>query len=102
MEGNIPSNLLRGSKPTGGIYFWGRLGTGIQSGALLHQAAAAGVSFANGEIFYSDGTGSDHLRLCFASVPAERIEEGIIRLAKTLKDESSTRHAGNEQKIPLV
>jgi DNA-binding transcriptional MocR family regulator len=102
MEANIPSSLLRGSKPTGGIYFWGRLGAGIQGGALLHRAIAAGVSFANGEIFYSDGAGSDHLRLCFASVPGDRIEEGIIRLAKSLKNESSTRHAENEQKIPMV
>lgn len=98
----LPRNLLSGARSAGGIYFWGRLGGGIKGGELLQKAIAAGVSFAHGEIFYPDGAGSEHVRLCFGTVPVERIEEGINRLAKCLKVAGSAPSNPQEQKLPIV
>jgi DNA-binding transcriptional MocR family regulator len=102
LQRHIPSNLLNGAQPNGGIYFWGRLAKGIVSADLLQRAVSTGVSFANGEIFYADTRASDHLRLCFASVPTDRIEEGVKRLAVTLKRVGSNRRDRTEQNIPLI
>lgn len=100
MQRHLPSRALLGPKPAGGIYFWGRLG-GMKSAELLERAVAAGVAFATGEIFYPDEAGSEHLRLCFAALPTEQIDEGMKRLAKSPRNEQAVcRVRGN--KLPLV
>ena len=70
--------------PEGGYFFWVRL-PGIDTDALLRQAAGAGVPFVAGNSCYGDGTsGRDELRLSFASATPADIDEGIRRLAELL------------------
>lgn len=102
MQQYLPANSLMGAKPAGGIYFWGRLAGGVKSRELSQEAVTAGVTFANGEIFYPDDAGSEHLRLCFTGAPAKQIEEGVMRLAKSLKATRSGSYHRNEQKVPIV
>jgi hypothetical protein len=40
-----------------------------------------------GRGFYDDGSGGDQLRLCFSFPAADRIREGVSRLAELLHDE---------------
>jgi 2-aminoadipate transaminase len=69
---------------------------------LLQGAIAAGVVFANGEIFYADEAGAHELRLCFASQPPDKIEEGIKRLAVSLKLKDERRATREESLMPIV
>jgi DNA-binding transcriptional MocR family regulator len=45
------------------------------------------VSFAPGALFFHDDRRSSSFRLNFSSHPAERIEEGIRRLARCIPQE---------------
>ena len=86
--------------PAGGIYFWARLPPGVRSAELLELGIANGVAFAAGDVFYADGAGSDHLRLCFANLNRDRIEEGVRRLPAALA--RVTRGARADKRLPLV
>jgi 2-aminoadipate transaminase len=57
----------------------------MDAGALLPPAIERGVAFAPGAPFFVDGGGQRTLRLSFSSVAANRIDEGIRRLAETIK-----------------
>ncbi len=72
------------SLPTGGFYLWCKLQAEVTSPILLHEARKNGVSFVPGEAFYTDQSNSNELRLCFASHPEKKLEEGIKRLATAL------------------
>jgi 2-aminoadipate transaminase len=51
---------------------------------LLAEAKGEGVAFVAGPDFMIDG-GGNSLRLSFASVPPERIPEGVARIARALE-----------------
>lgn len=102
MQRYLPSRAVIGPRPVGGIFFWGRLGGAMKSSELLQKALTAGVAFAPGEIFYPDQSGSEHLRLCFANLHPEQIEEGVKRLAQSFTTENSHRDARTEKKLPMV
>jgi 2-aminoadipate transaminase len=70
--------------PEGGYFLWLDLAEGADSVGLLTAASEEGVAFVAGPDFLLDG-GESSLRLSFASVPAERIDEGVTRLARALE-----------------
>jgi 2-aminoadipate transaminase len=57
----------------------------------LPQAIERGVAFTPGAPFFVDGGGRQTLRLSFSSVAAGRIDEGVRRLAETIKSARSRR-----------
>ena len=67
--------------PGGGYFLWLDLPDEIDATALLDAAKEEGASFIAGPDFMLDG-GQSSLRLSFASVPPERIPEGIARIAR--------------------
>jgi len=69
--------------PEGGYFLWLDLAEGTDTTALLTEAKGEGVAFVAGPDFMIEG-GENSLRLSFASVPPERIPEGISRLARAL------------------
>ena len=70
----------------GGLYFWGRIVPSIAPTELLRRAAAAGVSFVPGDAFYTHGTESREIRMCFATHAEDTLVEGIRRLGRILAD----------------
>src|SRR3954452_268453 len=70
--------------PQGGYFLWLDLAEGTDTVALLAEAKGEGVSFVAGPDFMIDG-GANSLRLSFASVPPERIGEGVGRIARALE-----------------
>jgi DNA-binding transcriptional MocR family regulator len=70
--------------PEGGYFLWLDLAAGTDTAALLAAAKSEGVSFVAGPDFMIDG-GENSLRLSFAPVPAERMDEGVSRLASALE-----------------
>jgi 2-aminoadipate transaminase len=69
--------------PGGGYFLWLDLAEGTDTQALLAEAKADGVAFVAGPDFMIEG-GGNSLRLSFASVPPERIPEGVARIARAL------------------
>lgn len=70
--------------PGGGYFLWLTLAGGADSEELLRAAAGEGASFVAGPDFMLEG-GRSSLRLSFASVPAERIREGVERISRALE-----------------
>ncbi len=69
----------------GGSSFWLTGPRDLDSEALARRAAAEGVLIEPGLPFYADPEdGRRSFRLGFSSIPAERIEEGIRRLAAVI------------------
>ena len=69
--------------PGGGYFLWLTLEDDAATPELLVAARAEGVAFVAGPDFMLDG-GEASLRLSFASVPSDRIDEGVARLAAAL------------------
>ncbi len=105
---------LHWTRPHGGLYVWLTLPETINTsrGGMFDAAVDAGVLYVPGAYcFQPDEKGfvpSNHLRLCFGNVPAEKVEPGIEKLAevvsrhlsvvsgrqRTTDDGSRTRAAG--------
>ena len=69
--------------PGGGYFLWLDLEPGTDTPALLAEAKGEGVAFVAGPDFMIEG-GENSLRLSFASVPPEKIGEGVSRIARAL------------------
>jgi 2-aminoadipate transaminase len=70
--------------PGGGYFLWLDLAEGTDVPALLAEAKGEGVAFVAGPDFMIEG-GQNSLRLSFASVPPDRIPEGVGRIARALE-----------------
>jgi DNA-binding transcriptional MocR family regulator len=70
--------------PGGGYFLWLTLADLADSEELRKTAAEEGVGFIAGPDFMLEG-GESSLRLSFASVPPQRISEGVSRIARALE-----------------
>ena len=77
----------RWTVPTGGFYTWVTLPPGLDAKAMLPRAVSNLVAYVSGTAFYTDGQGSDHIRLSFCYPTPERIREGVRRLAGVVRAE---------------
>lgn len=89
--------------PEGGFYLWCTLTPPASGTELIRRAAAVGVSFVPGEAFYTNGTKSNEIRLCFATHNEDLLREGIRRLGRiltsgTVNTSQSTSTAG----LPII
>ena len=75
-------------QPQGGLFVWARLtgagGKTADGGELAKRAIDQGVAFVPGAPFYANNPDHATLRLSFATVGVEKIEEGVGRLAQAL------------------
>lgn len=78
--------------PGGGYFLWLDLAEGTDATALLAEAKGEGAAFVAGPDFMIEG-GGNSLRLSFASVPPERIPEGVARIARALERVRSAQAA---------
>jgi DNA-binding transcriptional MocR family regulator len=92
------------TEPHGGFSLLLTLPPGLSAMALLPAALERGVAFTPGPAFFLDGAGDRTLRLAFSSVAAARIDEGVRRLAETIKtvrrQPRPTR--GERELVPVV
>ncbi len=70
--------------PGGGYFLWVDLSDDADTPAVLEAAKEEGVAFVAGPDFMLDG-GRSSLRFSFASVPPDRIAEGVARVARALE-----------------
>lgn len=95
--------------PQGGFFIWAGLKNGLQAVSLQREALENGVSFVPGWPFFPGGTGGDkNIRLSFARLSEDHIEEGVRRLATALqkslqkKSRSEQEREAEEADRPLV
>ena len=79
------------TNPTGGLFVWVTLPTGLDSKAMMPRAIAARVAYVPGTGFYADGTGTTNMRLNFSYASPERIREGVRRLSGVMDQELAMR-----------
>ncbi|MFB9658885.1 PLP-dependent aminotransferase family protein [Glycomyces mayteni] len=70
--------------PDGGYFLWVDLGEGVDCAKVAAAAADEGVQVVKGTDFVLDG-GESCLRLAYSAVKADRIDEGVRRLAKAVE-----------------
>jgi 2-aminoadipate transaminase len=81
--------LAHWQPPAGGMFLWLELQEGIDAGALLERALAAGVAYVPGAPFFAVTPEVNTLRLCFSTVSPEAIEQGIGVLGQVLQESRS-------------
>ncbi len=82
------------TQPRGGFYIWVTLPEYLDTTDLLALAIEQEqVAFVPGAGAYMDGSGANHMRLAFCAVAEDRIEEGIKRLAKVIKEQMALYRA---------
>ena len=74
--------------PAGGFYVWLTVPEGLDTKAMLPRAVTQRVAYVPGTAFYADSLGSRQMRLSFCYPTAERITEGVRRLAAVLDGET--------------
>jgi DNA-binding transcriptional MocR family regulator len=76
------------NQPQGGMFFWAKLtgasGKGSSAPEFAKRAIDKGVAFVPGAPFFAHDPDLSTLRLSFATVGVEKIEEGIERLGRAL------------------
>jgi DNA-binding transcriptional MocR family regulator len=78
----------RFEEPQGGYFLWVDLPRGTDVGAMFTAAGERGVQFVKGSDFVLEG-GDSSLRLAYAGVTPEQIEEGVDRLAEAYREATS-------------
>ena len=73
------------TRPEGGLFLWARLPEGFDSGELLAGVRRRGVLFSPGTLFHVEGRGANTMRLTYASVPPDRIDDGIEVLGSWIR-----------------
>ena len=80
-EKYIPNEYVTGD---GGLYLFVKL-KGLDARELLKNCSDRGVIFTPGDIFHTDGTGKDTLRIGFSRTSLEDIEKGIKVIGEEAK-----------------
>ena len=73
--------------PRGGFFLWATLPEEIDADAMVPRAVDHGVIYVSGDAFYVNGSGQQQMRLSFSAPSPERIDEGVRRLAVTIREE---------------
>ena len=80
-EKHIPNEYVTGD---GGLYLFVKL-KGLDARELLKSCSDRGVIFTPGDIFHTDGSGKDTLRIGFSRTSLEDIEKGIKIIGEEAK-----------------
>jgi 2-aminoadipate transaminase len=77
----------RWTRPEGGLFVWATLPDYIDTGDLLAKALRENVAFVPGSAAYTDGRGSDSMRLNFSGVSEDEIREGVRRIGEVVAEQ---------------
>jgi DNA-binding transcriptional MocR family regulator len=91
---------LRFRVPGGSYYLWATLPAPLTADALLPIALEQGVGLRPGPAFSPNGGGADHVRLCYAALPPDRIEEGARRLGSAVEQALARLGSGQASRQP--
>ena len=81
-------------EPEGGYFLWLDFPPGTDVAAMFDAASERGVQFVKGSDFVLEG-GESSLRLAYAAVTPEEIEEGVKRLAEVYREVGTKEHSAS-------
>lgn len=84
LEEHMP-NGVHWTHPEGGLFLWVTLPEGLNTTKILEEAVRQKVAFVPGESFFPCGGGENTMRLNFSNATPEKINEGIARLSRVIK-----------------
>lgn len=101
LDNYLPAGV-RFSRPGGGLNIWLSLPYGFPIETLIRQAASEDIVFAPGRIFYSSPHVQklNNIRLSFASVYIEQIEDGIRKLCGMISRLGNRKT--EDRRLPLL
>jgi 2-aminoadipate transaminase len=85
LAAEMPSEITW-TKPEGGFFIWLDLPEGLDATAIQPEAAAHGVDFMPGTVFYANGQGRQNIRLAYSFTDEETIRRGIKILAGVIRE----------------
>jgi 2-aminoadipate transaminase len=74
------------TRPEGGMFLWVTLPERLSALELFEHAVREKVAFVPGTPFFVDGGGTNNMRLNFSNSDEDKINEGIRRLGKIMKN----------------
>lgn len=105
LERHFPAEV-RFTRPSGGLFVWVMLPPGSDGADLLVASRERGVLFSPGELFHSDGSGRETLRLTFSGESPERIEEGVAVLGELIRERwpegFADRAVSSGESVPIL
>jgi len=93
------------SRPEGGMFLWVTLPEGFDGNELFAAAREQGVLYSRGELFHSDGSGRNTLRLTYSAASTAQIEEGVARLgalARQVLDRTEPSRQATIEALPIL
>lgn len=84
LEEHMPAGV-KWTRPKGGMFVWLTVPEHIDTTELLSVALQENVAFVPGTTFYANGGGTNTMRLNFSHPSAEKIKQGVVRLANAIK-----------------
>lgn len=85
LERELPEGA-RYSRPKGGLFLWVELPEVVDARDLLPRALDHDVAFVPGDSFFPNSARRNTMRLNFSAMPPERIEEGVRRLGRLVRE----------------
>jgi DNA-binding transcriptional MocR family regulator len=103
LEGEL-KGAITWPEPKGGFFLWMTLPAQLDADRMIPRAVENGVVYVAGDAFFVSalrqaqgapneqgesrgGAGGNTMRLSFSAPTEERIEEGVVRLARTMREE---------------
>jgi len=81
------------TNPEGGLFLFVTLPEGYDASELFRIAVEKDVAFVIGEAFHCDGSGKNTLRINFSYMEESRAEEGVRRLADSIRQMMENKKA---------
>ena len=88
------------TRPQGGLFVWATLPEYIDTGDLLAKALRQNVAFVPGSAAYTDGRGTNSMRLNFSGVTVEEIREGVMRIGEVIAEQVALYETLTQEKLP--
>ncbi|HUX19791.1 MAG TPA: PLP-dependent aminotransferase family protein [Spirochaetia bacterium] len=85
LEAHCPEGVTF-TRPEGGMFVWVTLPENASAMELFERAIKEQVAFVPGDAFHIGGSGKNSLRLNFSSTSPDRIETGLVKLTRVMKD----------------
>ncbi|RLE27857.1 MAG: aminotransferase [Acidobacteria bacterium] len=84
MEAEFPDGITW-TRPEGGMFLWITLPESLNAREILELCLVEDVAFVPGGAFFPNGGHENTLRMNYSTSSTERIEEGVKRMAKVLR-----------------
>jgi 2-aminoadipate transaminase len=84
------SDAVTWPDPKGGFFLWLTLPDRLDTDRMIPRAVEHGVIYVAGEAFFVEGEVKSTMRLSFSAPTLRQIEEGVVRLARAVREELDT------------